>query len=104
MIGREFFSAMRPGSIFVNTSRGGVIDETAFLAAFNNGVFGGAALDVLSGEDRLLAGSPHPVIEMARRDPKLIVTPHIAGASEDSMRATEIFIARKLSAVLSALV
>ena len=78
------------------------MDESALLAALNAGRLAGAALDVMSDEQALLAGNEHAITKAARERRNLIVTPHIGGASNDSMRATEMFIARKLRAVLTA--
>ena len=101
MIDRSFFAAMRPGSYFVNTSRGAVVDESALVDALDSGRLAGAALDVVRGEQHLLSGRDQ-LVTIASQGRDLIVTPHIGGASNDSMRATEIFIARKLRDVLRA--
>ena len=69
----EAFGKMKPGALFVNTSRGGVVDEPALRETLDSGHLGGAALDVLTVEpmsaDCPLLGAKN-----------LIVTPHIAWA------------------------
>jgi D-3-phosphoglycerate dehydrogenase len=89
-------------SMLINTSRGDVLDETALLTALESGHLAGAALDVLSHErSRVLEISS--LIEYARTHTNLILTPHIGGATYESMAATEIFIAQKLVNFLKSL-
>lgn len=95
LVGARELAAMRPGSFLINTSRGGVLDETALLAALERGHLGGAALDVLEGEPNpALAG--HPLVEYAKRHDNLILVPHIGGNTWESTRKTEMFVARKV--------
>jgi (S)-sulfolactate dehydrogenase len=68
---------MRQGAVLVNAARGGVVDEAALGAALRSGQLAGAMLDVFEREP-LPAGSP---LEGA---PNLILTPHIAGVTEES--------------------
>ena len=74
MFGPAAFAAMRPGSYFVNTSRGELVDEAALLAALDGGRLAGAALDVFSPEP------PDPAGALLGRD-DVLPTPHLAGAS-----------------------
>jgi (S)-sulfolactate dehydrogenase len=79
LIDAPTIAAMRPGSIVVNTARGGIIDEDALVAALRSGHLGGAAIDVFAEE---------PVDERAASrmadTPNLILTPHIAGITNES--------------------
>ncbi|GFE63330.1 2-hydroxyacid dehydrogenase [Litoreibacter roseus] len=50
LIGAKFFAAMRPHAIFVNISRGDVVDEAALVSALKNAQIGGAGLDVYENE------------------------------------------------------
>lgn len=70
---------MRPGAIVINTARGGIVDEKALADALRAGRLGGAALDVFAQEplDKA-AGSCFSGV------PNLILTPHIAGITEES--------------------
>jgi (S)-sulfolactate dehydrogenase len=68
---------MQPGAILLNAARGGVVDEAALAEALKAGRVKGAALDVFAQEP-LRAGSP------LADAPNLLLTPHIAGVTEES--------------------
>lgn len=70
---------MKPGAILVNTARGGVVDETALVDSLVDGNLGGAAIDVFEAEP--LAGHAASLFEGV---PNLLLTPHIAGVTEES--------------------
>jgi D-3-phosphoglycerate dehydrogenase / 2-oxoglutarate reductase len=89
-------------SMLINTSRGDILDEAALLSALENGHLAGAALDVLSHERSGFQEIP-PLIEYARTHSNLILTPHIGGATYESMAATETFMAQKLVNYLESL-
>ncbi len=85
MIGEAQFKSMKPGSFFINVSRGAVVDEAALLDALKNGHLGGAALDVFAQEP-LSSESDFWVL------PNVIVTPHNTGGLKDHAdRATKFF-------------
>ena len=83
MVDRAWFDVMKPGVIFINISRGEIVDETALLAALESGQVGAAGLDVLSNEF-LADMRTHPLVRYARHHDNLIITPHIAGLTVDS--------------------
>lgn len=91
----DCFARMKPGAWLVNTSRGELIDEQAFLEALASGRLRGAAVDVLSHEDPS-GMDHHPLVQYARQRDNLLITPHIGGATEESFARTELFLARKL--------
>jgi phosphoglycerate dehydrogenase-like enzyme len=83
MIGSREFRLMPAGSLFINTSRGEVVDQDALAEALEAGHLGGAALDTvypepLPPDDPLLRLSP------SARD-RLLLTPHIAGMTRGAM-------------------
>jgi len=80
LVGAAQLARMRPGSWLVNVARGPVVDEAALLAALQRGHLAGAALDVF---DTQPLRSDHLFWQM----PQVLVTPHAAGVTEDSMRA-----------------
>jgi len=93
------FRAMKAGAFFVNTSRGAVVDEAAFLESLSQGHLAGAALDVLCGEP-LIDGN-HPLVQYAARNENLIITPHIGGAVEGVMERCEEHMAELLRREMS---
>ena len=68
------FARMRPHAIFVNTARGGVVDQAALRDALARGAIGGAALDVTTPE-------PLPPDDPLLEAPNLLVTPHVGSAT-----------------------
>lgn len=94
MCNAKFFSAMKPGSYFVNTSRGQVVDEAALLDSLRNEHLAGAALDVVCGEpDRI---NPE-LIAFAREWPdKLLLTPHVAGCAVEAIEKAEVALSKRL--------
>lgn len=86
MLGAAAFARMPRGAIVINAARGGVLDEAALAAALASGHLGGAALDVFEREP--LDAEAARVFEGV---PNLILTPHIAGVTEESnVRVSEV--------------
>ena len=79
MIGEAELQQMKPGAILINCGRGGLVDEAALVAALKYGQIGGAGFDVLTQEPPR-GGNPL----LKARLPNLIVTPHIAWASQEA--------------------
>jgi D-3-phosphoglycerate dehydrogenase len=96
LIGKNEFQAMKPGCVFVNTSRGGIVDEADLIHALEGGRITAAALDVIEAEVSREKVVTSPVIDYAMTHSNLILTPHIGGATVESMHATELFLAKKL--------
>ncbi len=82
MVGEQAFGSMKRGVRIVCAARGGIIDESALLAALESGQVAGAALDVFASE-------PPGASELVRH-PKVIATPHVgAQTAEAQLRASE---------------
>lgn len=79
MIGEAELQQMKPGAILINCGRGGLVDEAALVAALKYGQTGGAGFDVLTQEP---PRDGNPLLKA--RLPNLIVTPHIAWASQEA--------------------
>jgi D-3-phosphoglycerate dehydrogenase len=99
LIGPAQLAAMKPGTILVNTSRGGVVDDAAVLEALRLGRLAGAALDVLDGEPAI--GADHPLVAYARSHDNLLIVPHIGGNTWESFEKTEIFLAGRVVEALA---
>ena len=77
MMGREQFAKMKPGSVIINTARGGVIDDQALLEALDNGPLFGAGLDVFSSEP-----PDYAVIDDLLKNENVLLTPHIGAMTK----------------------
>jgi D-3-phosphoglycerate dehydrogenase / 2-oxoglutarate reductase len=93
------FKAMKPSAYLINTSRGDIVDEAALIEALRAGEIAGYATDVLAGEGAFGDRVPlsHPLIELARDHESVLIVPHLGGMTEDSRRATDVFMADKLT-------
>lgn len=78
LISRERISRMKPNALLINVSRGPVVDDDALIEALHKGSIGGAALDVF-------ATQPLPPNHPYFGFDNVIVTPHMAGITEESM-------------------
>jgi len=86
---------MRAGAVLINTSRGGIVDEAALANALRAGRLRGAALDVFEQEP-LPAGSP------LAQAPNLILTPHIAGLTQEANTRVSDMVAAGVTMALDA--
>ncbi len=89
MFGVAEFTAMRPGALFVNVARGGLVDEDALLAALQAGQVGGAGLDVHATE-------PADPDSALLRHPAVIATPHVGGLTAVMFHRTAAVLAANL--------
>jgi len=101
MLAAEQLSLLRPGAVLINTARGAVLDEMALLHALESGRLAGAAVDVICNEQTIGQGATNPLIEYARIHDNLIITPHIGGATQESIEKADLFIANKIREYLS---
>ena len=98
LIGAAQFQAMRPGTLFLNLSRGHVVDIGALSQAIGSGRVGGAALDVFPEEPRTNAD---PFDSPLRGLKNVILTPHIGGSTEEAQEAIAEFAAERLLGYLN---
>ena len=82
LVSEKLLNRCKKGVVIINTSRGQIIDETALLNGLLSGHIGAAGLDVLTGEPEI---SNHPLVEYARMNDNLLITPHCGGYSPDSL-------------------
>ena len=92
------FNKMKKNAFFINTSRGELVDEDAMIFALKGELIKGAAVDVVSEEN-----SEKRIEKLAlwKREVgnKILVVPHIGGATSDAMRMTEEFVVDKFLSV-----
>ncbi|MEQ9412881.1 MAG: NAD(P)-dependent oxidoreductase, partial [Cyclobacteriaceae bacterium] len=100
-IGKELLSSFNKGSILINTSRGGVWDESEVSALVKSGYLAGVATDVLEFELEDTKRPSSPLLKLMASNQNVLITPHIAGATFESMELTEIFIAQKLKTAIN---
>jgi len=95
MIDGAAIAAMKPDAILINAARGGVVDEAALCTALKAGRLGGAALDVFETEPVTAASGV-----MFEGVPNLLLTPHIAGVTDESNVRVSAVTARAVAEVL----
>ena len=92
--GAEQFKRMRRGTIFLNLSRGIVVDHVALRDALTSGQLAGAAVDVFPSEPK---GRGDEFVSELRGLPNVIHTPHIGGSTEEAQSDIGDFVANKLT-------
>jgi D-3-phosphoglycerate dehydrogenase len=93
LFGESEFSAMRPGSLFLNLSRGFVVDHGSLRTHIESGHIAGAAVDVFYEEP---AGDDRAFTSRLQGLPNVILTPHIGGSTEEAQADIGQFVAKKL--------
>ena len=84
LMGRREFAAMKPDAIFINTCRGPVQNEVELIEALNAGEILGAGLDVTEIE-------PTPLDTPLMKMDNVVLTPHLAGSSEERVDRALVF-------------
>ncbi|MEX1080286.1 MAG: hydroxyacid dehydrogenase [Homoserinimonas sp.] len=95
LIGSAEISRMREGSILINAARGDLVDQAALIAALERGHLAGAALDVMDPE---LPAADAPIFSA----PNLLVTPHMAAMTAESLQRMSVDVATRVLEALSA--
>jgi phosphoglycerate dehydrogenase-like enzyme len=93
LISGDRIAGMKKGAMLVNTSRGSVVDQTALIAALESGRLSGAVLDVFEQEPQ--------VPDVLKQMKNVVLTPHMAGGTENAREACVRCAARNVAAVLS---
>jgi D-specific alpha-keto acid dehydrogenase len=94
LLDRRGIARMRPGAVVVNTGRGALVDTDALVSALETGRLGGAALDVLEGEEGIFyfdcRGRPpgNRALMRLHRLPNVILSPHAAYYTDRALRDT----------------
>jgi D-3-phosphoglycerate dehydrogenase len=93
LFGAAEFDAMKPGSLFLNLSRGFVVDHASLRRHIESGRLAGAAVDVFPAEPR---GRGEEFVSELRGLPNVILTPHVGGSTEEAQQDIGEFVAGKL--------
>ncbi|MGH9100340.1 MAG: phosphoglycerate dehydrogenase [Acidimicrobiales bacterium] len=93
LFGEDELSRMRPHSLFLNLSRGFVVDHQALRAHLASGHLAGAAVDVFPHEP---TSSSEPFVSELQGLPNVILTPHVGGSTEEAQQDIGNFVAGKL--------
>jgi D-3-phosphoglycerate dehydrogenase / 2-oxoglutarate reductase len=93
MLNASAFSKMKPGVKIVNCARGEIISETDLIAALESNKVAGAALDVFAVE-------PLPADHPYRKQPNLILTPHLGASTEEAQEKCGIEVAEVIAGYL----
>ena len=94
LINAEVFAQMRKDAVFINVSRGNLVDEAALAAAIRQGKIAGAAIDVGRAPDQM----PTPAIAAL---PNVIATPHIGGLTPPAIEAQALNTVEQVRALVS---
>lgn len=94
MIGSSEFAAMKDGAIFINASRGTVVDIDALSEALSNKKVAGAAIDVFPVEPK---GNDEEFVSPLRAFDNVILTPHIGGSTKEAQANIGLEVASKLA-------
>jgi len=92
LLDRRRIMRMKPGAVVVNTGRGGLLDTEALVSALERSRLGGAALDVLEGEEGIFYGDwrrrrvEHTLLRRLHDLPNVLITPHTAYHTDHALR------------------
>ena len=93
LMNQAAFAAMKPGAVFINPSRGNLVDEAALLQALDSGHLVACALDVGRAPDQM------PTAELARH-PRVIATPHIGGLTRPAIEHQALETVQQVACIL----
>lgn len=93
LIDGEAIARMKPHALFINTARGGIVDEDALLGALDAGHLGGVGLDVFEGE-------PGPIDRRWLTAPRTVLSPHIGSATQGTRGAMATLVSQGILDVL----
>jgi phosphoglycerate dehydrogenase-like enzyme len=99
LINKELFLKFKHGSYLINTARGAIVDSNSLVEALLSEKISGAATDVLDDEFEQGADFSvieHPLVDYATTHDNLIITPHIAGSTQDAWFETQRFTIQRM--------
>ena len=98
LFGAEQFARMKPRSLFINASRGMVVDDVSLREHIESGHIAGAALDVFPVEPK---AQGDPFESVLRGLDNVILTPHVGGSTQEAQEEIGWFVAGKLAAFVA---
>ena len=98
LFGADQFATMKPRSLFINASRGMVVDDVALRANIESGHIAGAALDVFPVEPK---AQGDPFESVLRGLDNVILTPHVGGSTQEAQEEIGWFVAGKLASFVA---
>ncbi len=100
MINKKTLSGIKNNSIIINTSRGEIINSKDLCEILKKKkVY--AAVDLIEKENSFYKKKSDPLINYAKKNKNLLITPHIGGFTEESVKKTDIFIFEKFKSLLT---
>ena len=93
LISAKEFGQMKDGVLFLNLSRGSIVDIPALVASVKSGKVRGAALDVFPKEPE---GKGEPFVSELQSLPNVILTPHIGGSTKEAQENIGLFVSQKI--------
>lgn len=93
IIGAEELRKMKKGSVLVNTSRGGIVDQKALLGSIREGHISGAGLDVFEDE-------PMDMSDPILKEERMVLTPHVSYYSEEALKQVQVDTAQAVVDIL----
>jgi len=93
MIGMKEFKMMKSNALLINVARGQIVNEKDLIKALRSKMLSGAALDVYSSEPM---EEGNELVRYAKENNNLLLTPHIAASTEESIRSVAIYVAQKI--------
>ena len=94
LISTKEVELMKTGIVIINTSRGSIISTKALLGGLEKGKIKSVAIDVMENEHSIKKCG-HELINYANKNDNLLITPHIGGATYESVEKTDLFILKK---------
>jgi D-3-phosphoglycerate dehydrogenase len=99
LVDREMVNKFKRGAYFLNTSRGMLVDSSALAQSIISGQLAGVAVDVLEGEAHNVATND-PLLECAIAGFNVLITPHISGATRESIEMAERAVVEHLTHII----
>jgi len=100
-VNQELLKNCRENAVLINTSRGNIWDEKFVSELLEQNKISGIATDVLQDEFNAESLKTNPLIQLANKGYNSIITPHIAGATYESMAMTEEFVTAKFLSIIT---